>query len=382
MSSNNKVLFVIYQTGVKGNGGVQSVTKIIEGVSKDLEIHVFTQLKTPYNALWSKVGAKVALLQFPSSNPLFKIVFYLVNNLRTFFYCLYNNIRVVHCNDIIALVNTSIGARFAGSRVIYNVRAVKPPGETYSFLWKLGLPFVNHTIVLSDDMSKRLVDHHPSLINNISFEYSVVDFDLFKPIEDKRRLREKLGLPTDKILIGIVGRFEKVKQQAEFIKHTFKTLVKKYPGINLVLIGDFNPSTNLKALECETIVKENNLEESVLFFDFKQNIGEWYAAFDITVVASTEEGLARCMIESMSCGVPVVSFDVSSAREILEKHQCGFVANLNDFDTLSNHIESLILDEKLRLGFGERASKKSREIFDKERVVATYKKLYTSCDFG
>lgn len=378
MSLKPKVLFVIYQTGVKGNGGVQSVTKIIEGLSNDFETHVFTQLETPFNALWSKVGGVISLLQLPDRNPLLKVIYYIINNLKTFTYCLFNNIKVVHCNDIIALVNTCAGARLAGCRVIYNVRAVKPPGDPYSILWKFGLPFVNHTIVLSDDMSKRLVDHHPSLKNKISFEYSVVDFDLFKPIEDKKRLREKLELPLEDILIGIVGRFEKVKQQAEFIEYSFKNISKKHPNVKLVLIGDFNPKVNHIALDCEDIVRKNSLEEKVLFFDFKQNIGEWYAAFDITVVASTEEGLARCMIESMSCGVPVVSFDVSSAREILENHQCGYVAELNDFNTLSEYIEFLIKDEEIRVALGIKSSVKAREIFNKNKVLNTYKNLYIS----
>ena len=48
MSSNHprkrKVLFVIYQTGVKGNGGVQSITKILEGISSEFELHIMVKI--------------------------------------------------------------------------------------------------------------------------------------------------------------------------------------------------------------------------------------------------------------------------------------------------------------------------------------------------
>lgn len=377
LSKKRRVLFVIYQTGVKGNGGVQSITKILEGISPEFNIHVLTQEKTPFNSHWESLGAKVIFKNAPESNVFLKVwnLFYL--NVYCFFYCLLNRIAVLHCNDIVSLVNTCIGSKLAGCRVIYNVRAVKPPGMSYSPLWKLGLPFVNKTIVLSDDMRLRLEKHHPALKGKTTFAYSIIDFEKFKPITNKTELRRKLGLNTNDILLGIVGRFQTVKQQDLFLSKIATSIIEnKGKSVKLVLIGDFNVKMNAFAAKCLQITKELGIEKSVIFKDFQSNIQEWYAAFDVTIVPSSEEGLARCMIESMSCGTPVVSFDVSSAKEILLDHNCGYVAALNDFDTLKDQVNQLVEDDDLRRVFGEKSFQSSRKLFASEAIIEAYSKLY------
>jgi glycosyltransferase involved in cell wall biosynthesis len=108
------------------------------------------------------------------------------------------------------------------------------------------------------------------------------------------------------------------------------------------------------------------------------NIYEWYQALDLTIVASVREGLARSMIESLACGTPVVSFDVCSAREILEGYRCGFVVPKGEYSALLEQIRYLIEHPELRQAFGEAGARAAVELFDPVYVVQKYEDLYLS----
>jgi glycosyltransferase involved in cell wall biosynthesis len=107
-------------------------------------------------------------------------------------------------------------------------------------------------------------------------------------------------------------------------------------------------------------------------------MADWYRAFDLLAIASRNEGLARCMVESLACGTPVVSFDVCSAREILEEHNCGVAVPQGDYQQLVQAITTLARDNDKRRRFGAAAVAAAHELFDSRRIVARYEELYLS----
>ena len=82
------------------------------------------------------------------------------------------------------------------------------------------------------------------------------------------------------------------------------------------------------------------------------------------------------MIESLACGTPVVSFDVCSAREVLEAHACGIVVPQGDHAGLAAALAALGRDPARRRALGERGARAARELFDPERMMAAYRELY------
>jgi glycosyltransferase involved in cell wall biosynthesis len=90
------------------------------------------------------------------------------------------------------------------------------------------------------------------------------------------------------------------------------------------------------------------------------------------VLASEKEGLARCMIEAISCGTPFVSFDVASAREILEQHDCGVVVPEGDYAQLSAAIARLCGNPGDLAAKAGRGIATGRRLFSAETVVSSY----------
>jgi glycosyltransferase involved in cell wall biosynthesis len=114
----------------------------------------------------------------------------------------------------------------------------------------------------------------------------------------------------------------------------------------------------------------------VTFVGYRADVAAWYRALDVAVIASEREGLARSMIESLAAGTPVVSFDVCSAREILEGHRCGLVVPHGDYAALAERIGTLLHNPSLREALGTTGAAAARTLFDPADVVRGYEAVY------
>ena len=115
------VAFVVTQSGARANGGVESITQVVERV-RNVRPVVVTQAETDFNRRWRDAGAGVRVWPMPSLG----LASLVKNNVRAFRLVRAEGCRVVHCNDIHALWQTAFGARLAGASVVFNVRNVKP----------------------------------------------------------------------------------------------------------------------------------------------------------------------------------------------------------------------------------------------------------------
>jgi glycosyltransferase involved in cell wall biosynthesis len=123
-------------------------------------------------------------------------------------------------------------------------------------------------------------------------------------------------------------------------------------------------------------VQRLGLESIMRFVGFTANVVDWYRALDVVVIASRSEGLARCMIESLACGTPVVSFDVCSAREILEQYDCGRVVPQGDYPRLVRELVALAGNSSMCNALGANGSRTARELFHPAYIMEQYEHLY------
>jgi glycosyltransferase involved in cell wall biosynthesis len=391
------VVFVVAQSGSRANGGVESITQVLEGL-RGMRAVVVTQAETEFNRRWREAGARVLVWPMPSLGP----ASLLKNNLRMFGLARAEGCRVVHCNDIYALWQTAFGARAAGAAVVFNVRNIKPVGRRYGWRWRLALRLSTRQLLLSKEMreafARRLgvkesrADIEESRAG-VEYIYSAVDARRFSPAGDAERaaLRERLGVGADCFAVGVVAAFEPRKGQLDLIRHGVARLRRLVPRARVYFVGDFAPESDEYARRCLAAATEAGLCEAleagpgevltggaVSFVGYRADVAEWYQALDAVVVASRNEGLARCMIEALACGTPVVSFDVCSAREILEGRGCGLVVASGDYEALAGALASLASDAEGRARMGARGVAAARELFDPSEVAGRYERLYLS----
>lgn len=133
-----------------------------------------------------------------------------------------------------------------------------------------------------------------------------VDLELFRPIE--RKENEQFTLLT-------VGHLVPVKGQ-ELIIGALPLL----PGVRLVIAGD---GPDRKKLEARA--RALNVDERVQFLGAvaQAELRGHYGSADALVLASSREGWANVLLESMACGTPVVASRVYGTPEVVAAPEAG-----------------------------------------------------------
>jgi glycosyltransferase involved in cell wall biosynthesis len=377
-----RVIFVVFQTGNLANGGVESLTQIIERLRAVRPV-VVTQLDTSANRRWEDAGARVHVLPDASGSGWTGGVATVARMNRSVHQLVREyGARVVHCNDIRALWHAGPGARAAGASVVFNIRDVKPPHQRYGSRWRLA-QITDRIVVLSSEMRRQISHRLPGAVpvrrasTPVDHVYSIVDLERMQPADGEERLtlRRRLGIREGELALAYVATVNEKKAQLRFLEEAAPLLRTAIPEARIHFVGDFRPDTSVYARRCSDAVRRLGLEDHVVFEGYSPDCAGWYSACDVTVLASQREGLARCMIESLACGTPVVSFDVCSAREILEQHGCGRVVRQGDYADLVQQLV-LLRDQEARAQLGARGRIVAERLFDPGTVVNAYESLY------
>ena len=145
----------------------------------------------------------------------------------------------------------------------------------------------------------------------------------------------------------MVGRFNDAKGY-DYLIPAWEKVYQRHPDWVLNVYGSGELHDNV-----EKWIKERNLEKSILLHNPVDNIMDKYLESSICVISSRYEGFSLVIVESMSCGVPVVSFDCPHGpRSIIKNGEDGFLVEYLNIDALSDGICNLIEDYSLRKEMG------------------------------
>jgi glycosyltransferase involved in cell wall biosynthesis len=97
---------------------------------------------------------------------------------------------------------------------------------------------------------------------------------------------------------------------------------------------------------------------------------------DVFVLPSYAEGLPMAMLEAMAAGLPIIVTDVGAIPEVITDGQNGFIVDPGDVESLRDKLETLIVDQDLRLEIGGRGRETVRNRFGYDRVAGQLTDLY------
>jgi len=212
--------------------------------------------------------------------------------------------------------------------------------------------------------------------------YSAIEEeDFLGPIsqERKREFRQKYGIGQDAIVLITIARLFMLKGH-DYIIESAKELSKRFAGAVWLFVGDGNLAQHYKEQ-----VRQLGLAEKIRFTGLlpPSQIPLAIQSSDILVHCSLREGLARALPQAMLCGVPVVSFDVDGAREVVNE-KTGRLIEPTNVEQLTNVCAELIEDKNLREKIGKAGREFVREKFSPEvmvdKIEEVYKKLLAGHD--
>jgi glycosyltransferase involved in cell wall biosynthesis len=139
-----------------------------------------------------------------------------------------------------------------------------------------------------------------------------VDLRLFWPIE-REAARHRLKLTRTTLLS--VGHLIPRKAH-ELVIQALRWL----PEMDLIIIGDGPERGALGALALESGVGERVRFVGALA---QEELRSYYGAADALVLASSREGWANVLLESMACGTPVVASKIGGTPEVVSAPEAG-----------------------------------------------------------
>lgn len=389
--SSVRVLFVITQAGRRANGGLESVTKLLEHL-KGIDWVVLTHTSSSYTRRWRELGGDVHVRtnlwkgapggMAGGGTKVSRFFRVLRSNVAMWRFLGQERAPVVHFNDIQAFLAMGAGARLAERRIVLNVRNVKDDGS-YGLHWHFARLLSHRMVLLSRDMAHRFEGRlgGRGLGQKLEVVYSGVDGPPGQSAARKEEAEARSGrlVVGDSVAnVGYVGAVTPQKGQLAFIEETLPRLKGSRRPWHVYFLGDYDPDSDPYSRRCEEAVARLDLRGQVTFVGYTDDISGWYEALDVVVVASEREGLARSMIESIASGTPVVSFDVASAREVLEAHGCGLVVTARDHPAFAEAVKDLIDDPERRRVLGERGRRVGRALFDPAASADGYLRIYRS----
>nr|WP_280990970.1 glycosyltransferase [Leadbettera azotonutricia] len=154
-------------------------------------------------------------------------------------------------------------------------------------------------------------------------------------------MRQELGYATDDFIITNVAEISRSKNQIMLIKNL--PVLKNYiPTVKVLLIGNDNYKTVRK------LVDNMGLQSMVEFLGYRKDIDKLLAISNVGFSASSREGCAINIVESMASGLPIVCSNIRGHRDIIINGKNGFLFELNEPQGMINSIIRLYEDKKLR----------------------------------
>ena len=122
-------------------------------------------------------------------------------------------------------------------------------------------------------------------------------------------------------------------------------------------------------------VKNCHLESQVILKGNVKDAYQHYPEYALLVLPSYREGLPLVLLEAKACGLPMVSFDVTTGpREIIEDGRDGYLVPTYDLEQMAARIEELIDNLELRIRFSAH-TKENLNKFQKEKIYEQWKDL-------
>ena len=238
------------------------------------------------------------------------------------------------------------------------------------FVDRIAGRFVDGYIAVSEATGRYLQADKGLPGHKISVIQNGCDLKRFVVTADSSRLKTRLRITDDEVVLLVPGRLEPQKGH-RFLIEAMPLIQQRFPKTRLVCVGDGSLRTEL-----EQMAAGLRLTKPVLFVGYQSKVEDWYALADVIVMPSLYEGLPLVAIEALAASRPVVATAVDGTSEVIIDGRTGLSVPPQDPEALAHAICALLSDSTLR----ERVAKTGRdwvwERFTQERQIAQTQDYY------
>jgi glycosyltransferase involved in cell wall biosynthesis len=198
-----------------------------------------------------------------------------------------------------------------------------------------------------------------------------VDLDIFYPPSDRHMLRNSLDLPVDAfIILAVVQKWSRFKDYDTIENALFR-------------LSD-NPVLNERKVFFLALGGSDDVDEAIgripikkiPFMPDPEKVASYYQAADIFLHAANAENFPTTILESFSCGTPVIATRVGGIPEQIEHGVTGFLVPPGDSAGMTEKVIKLLEDGELRVRLGKQAAETAFRRYGLDRMVDNYLQWY------
>jgi len=197
-----------------------------------------------------------------------------------------------------------------------------------------------------------------------------VDQRIFAP-RAKAEIRNELKLPVDvKIVLFILAKNFKRNQFKDFktTKDAISIIMKSKTGKNIMAIG----------VGSEDAVNYFNQQDVKIipYIKDERQLAKYYQAADVFIHAAYSDNFPTTILESLSCGTPVVASEVGGIPEQVEQAVNGFLVGKKNPQEMADRTLKIISNDDLHVQLSKGALSSARLKFSFACMGEAYERLY------
>jgi glycosyltransferase involved in cell wall biosynthesis len=190
---------------------------------------------------------------------------------------------------------------------------------------------------------------------------SVVDTPLYPPFNanhfektstSRELIREKLALPTDRFIIGNVGRLQSWKGFHTFVD-AVGLIAQEYPQVLGLIVGARHELEPNYEDQLREHIIERKLEGNVHITGAKTNVAEWMLTMDVFAHTADREPFGIVVTEAMAMGLPVIASIPGGPAESVEDEKSGLLVQSGKPAELAIAMRRLIESNDLASGLAK-----------------------------
>jgi glycosyltransferase involved in cell wall biosynthesis len=196
----------------------------------------------------------------------------------------------------------------------------------------------------------------------------------FSPLRDLRPA-------TPPPVLCLIGRVVPIKDIKTFIR-AMRRVVNYLPEAEGWIAGPEDEDKSY-AEECHNLVRSLGLQEHVRFLGF-QKVDDLMPKIGLTILSSISEALPLVILEGYAAGVPTISTDVGSCRQLIEGltpedqalGHSGAVVNIADPQSLADAALALLGNHEAWHAASQAGIARVERYYTDEMMFGHYRKVY------
>ena len=209
-------------------------------------------------------------------------------------------------------------------------------------------------------------------IEKFKMQHAPLEIENFIDYEQNENLKEKFGIPNNKVIVSFIGRFSPEKG-IFFLLEIITKVLKLSENIFFILSGS---EEQIKYEDVNDQLKKANIQNNVKLLPKMNEVRELISITDIGILSSRySEYICRIALEFMAFKKPLVAPNLNVISEIINHGKSGFIYDLNDVNMAAEFLVKLANNTELIREMGENGSKRIEENYSMKIFTAEIERI-------